>query len=279
MPFVNISLARGKSDQYLTAVSQAAHDALVAELNMRSDDDFQLVHQHGPGEMVFNRNFRGGPRSDDWIVFTITDGLDRGERAKRKFYRTLVRLLEERAGVRPADVFVMMTVTPPENFSFADGVIGTDIAAAESLEAATKSPGAHDGYTGAEMAYAVTRLFQSRDRSPILPMLRDDVVLRVPTTLPYGGEFTGPAAFDGFFADFYSKILSGSTVWESFDVLVEDVITADDHVIARLTNTAVPKATGKTVVFQNLWLFEVTRGRIVSVQLYADTAASSSAAS
>jgi ketosteroid isomerase-like protein len=24
-------------------------------------------------------NFRGGPRSDDWIVFTITDGLDRGD--------------------------------------------------------------------------------------------------------------------------------------------------------------------------------------------------------
>ena len=35
--------------------------------------------------MVFNRSFRGGPRSGDWIVFTITDGLERGERAKRRF--------------------------------------------------------------------------------------------------------------------------------------------------------------------------------------------------
>ncbi|GIG90634.1 tautomerase family protein [Plantactinospora endophytica] len=269
MPFVNISLARGKSDQYLAAVSQSVHDALVAELNMKPDDNFQLIHQHDPGEMVFNRGFRGGPRSDDWIVFTIDDDLDRGERAKRGFYQTLVRLLEERAGVRPADVFVIMTVVPPENFSFAGGVIGTDVAAAESLEATAKAPGTRDTYTRAEMVYAVTQLFRNRDRGPILPMLRDDVVLTLPTTLPYGGEFTGPAAFD----DFFAKIPGGGAVWKSFDTAVDDVLAADDHVIARLTNTAVLKATGRTVVFQNLWLFGVAAGRITTAQLYADTAA------
>src|SRR6201995_1895317 len=131
MPFVNISLARGKPAEYLEAVSRAVHDALVTELHMKPEDEFQLIRQHEPGEMVFNRNFRGGPRSDDWIVFTITDGLERGEPAKRKFYKTLVRLLEEGPGVRPADVFVMMSFTPPENFSFADGVIVTDLATAE----------------------------------------------------------------------------------------------------------------------------------------------------
>jgi len=70
---------------------------------MKPEDKFQLIHQHEPGELVFNRNFRGGPRSDDWIVFTITDGLDRGEQAKRRFYKTLVRLLKEGPGVQPAE--------------------------------------------------------------------------------------------------------------------------------------------------------------------------------
>ncbi|WBB69069.1 tautomerase family protein [Micromonospora sp. WMMD812] len=274
MPFVNISLARGKSDQYLAAVSRSVHDALVAELDMKPDDNFQLIHQYDPGEMIFNRGFRGGPRSDDWIVFMITDGLDRGERAKRRFYRTLARLLEERPGVRPADVFVIMTVIPPGNFSFAGGVIGTDVGAAESLEAAAKAPGTRETYSRAEMTYAVTQLFQNRDRSRILPILRDDVVLTLPRTLPYGGEFTGPAAFD----DFFAKIAGGGGVWKSFDTVVDDVLAADDHVIARLTNTAVLQATGKTVVFQNLWLFGVAAGRITSAQLYADTAATTSGA-
>jgi len=62
-------------------------------------------------------------------------------------------------------------------------------------------------------------------------------------------------------------------VWESFDVHVDQVIESDDYLVAQLTNRAVLKATGKTVVFQNAWLFEVAAGRLVSAQLYADTAA------
>jgi ketosteroid isomerase-like protein/phenylpyruvate tautomerase PptA (4-oxalocrotonate tautomerase family) len=274
VPFVNISLARGKSREYLEAVSRAVHDALVAELHMKSEDDFQIIHQHEPDELVFTRNFRGGPRSDDWILFTITDGLERGEQAKRRFYKTLVRLLEEGPGVRPADVFVMMTVTPPENFSFADGVIGTDMAAAEALDAAAKSPHSRETYTEAEMAYAITELLGHRDSSPILPMLRQDFVLKIPATLPYGGEFTGPEAF----AHFFAGTPGGAEVWESFDVHVDQVTESGDYLVAQLTNTAVPKATGKTVVIQNAWLFEVASGRLASAQLYADTAAVSGSA-
>jgi ketosteroid isomerase-like protein len=269
MPFVNISLARGKSPEYLEAVSQAVHGALVAELNIKPDDHFQLIHQHDPSELKFNRNFRGGPRSDSWIVFTITDGLERGERAKRKFYKTLVRLLEEDAGVRPADVFVMMTVTPPENFSFGDGVTAADVVAAEALDAAAKITGTRNAYTEAEMAGAITELFKHRDPSLILPMLRDDFVLKVPATLPYGGEFTGPDAF----ARFFTGTPGGGDVWESFTVHLDDIIESDDHLIAQLTNTAIPKASGNTVVFQNLWLFEVADGKFARAQLYADTAA------
>jgi len=274
MPFVNISLARGKSGEYLEAVSRAVHDALVAELHMKPDDEFQLIRQHEPGEMVFRRDFRGGPRSDDWIVFTITDGLERGERAKRRFYQALVRRLEENPGVRPADVFVMMTVTPPENFSFADGVIGTDVAAAEAIEAAAQDPGRRESYPKAEMAYAITELLGHRDSGPILPMLRPDFVLKIPTTLSYGGEFTGPEAF----AEFFAGVPGGATVWTSFDVHVDQVIESADYLVAQLTNTGVLKATGETVVIQNAWFFEVAGGRLVGAQLYADTAAVSSRA-
>jgi ketosteroid isomerase-like protein len=269
MPFVTISLARGKPGAYLEAVSRAVHDALVAELHMQPEDDFQLIRQHEPGEMVFSRDFRGGPRSEDWIVFTITDGLERGEQAKRRFYRTLVRRLEADPGVRPADVFVMMTVTPPENFSFAGGVTGTDVAAAEAIAAAAKSPGSRETYTKAEMAYAITELLGHRDTGPILPMLRPDFLLKIPTTLSYGGEFTGPEAFARFFAG----TPGGATVWKSFDVQVDQVIESADYLVARLTNTAVLKATGQTVVIQNAWFFEVAGGRLASAQLYADTAA------
>ena len=124
-------------------------------------------------------------------------------------------------------------------------------------------------YTKAEMADAITELFEHRDSSRILPMLRQDFVLKIHATLPYGGEFTGPEAF----ARFFTGTPGGAEVWESFDVHVDQVIESADYLAARLTNTAVLKATGKTVVIQNLWLFEVANGRLASTQLYADTAA------
>src|ERR1700735_3418139 len=132
MPFVNISLARGKSKEYLDAVSFAVHEALVQELGMNPDDRFQLIDQHEPGGMIFSRDFRGGPRSDDFVVFTITEGIDSGDQAKQRFYQTLVDLLEKDPGVRGEDVFVMIHLTPPANFSFADGVSATEAVAAQA---------------------------------------------------------------------------------------------------------------------------------------------------
>ena len=120
------------------------------------------------------------------------------------------------------------------------------------------------------MAYAITELLGHRDSSRILPMLRQDFVLRIPVTLPYGGEFTGPEAFARGPSP---GTPGGAAVWESFDVHVNQVIESADYLVARLTNTAVLKATGRTVVFQNAWLFEVASGPVVSAQLYADTAA------
>jgi phenylpyruvate tautomerase PptA (4-oxalocrotonate tautomerase family) len=139
MPFVTISLTRGKSREYLDEVSSAVHEALVQELGMNPEDRFQLINQYEPGEMIFNRNFRGGPRSDDFIIFTVTEGLDSGDEAKRRFYKTLVALLEKSPGVRGEDVFVMVNRTAPGNFSFASGVPAPEAVAAERARAEAKS--------------------------------------------------------------------------------------------------------------------------------------------
>jgi ketosteroid isomerase-like protein len=268
MPYVNISLTRGKSREYLQGVSDSVHQALVEGLGMNPDDRFQAITQHDPGDLVYPRLFRGGPRSGDFVVFTIIDGLERGDAAKRRFYRRLTALLEQGPGVRPEDVFVMMQLTPPENYSFASGASGSDIAANEARDHAATGPGTQDAYTTAEMTAAITEFFAGHDRRRLISMLRDDFVLEVPQSLPYGGTFTGPKEIDEFLAR-----IDDGPYWESFVTDLDHVIVAEDHLIAPITITARGKANGASMTVENLWLFDVRDGNFTRAQIYADTAA------
>jgi ketosteroid isomerase-like protein/phenylpyruvate tautomerase PptA (4-oxalocrotonate tautomerase family) len=274
MPFVNISLPRGKSRESLEGVSTAVHEALVEEFGVQPADRFQLIHEHEPDDRIFDRSFRGGPRSDDFVVLSISDDLDRGEPAKRRFYKTLVGLLQDGPGVKPADVFVMIHVTSPVNFSFADGVAASEVAAAESLDRAATVPGTRDAYTMTEMVDAITQLFKDNDRSRLVSMLRDDFVLKVPTTLPYGGEFKGPDGFNTLF----ERVVDASDYFESFVTDLKRIIEGEDHLIAAITITGRTKKSGKSVFAENMWLFDIADGQFVRAQLYADTAVVLSAA-
>jgi phenylpyruvate tautomerase PptA (4-oxalocrotonate tautomerase family) len=266
MPFVSISLARGKSREYLDAVSSAVHEALVQELGMNPEDRFQLIDQHEPGEMIVSRDFRGGPRSANFIVFTITEGLDRGEQAKQRFYKTLVDLLHKDPGVRGEDVFVMFHLTPPANFSFANGVSAPEaIAAQAQARAGTKT------FTKPELTDAVTELFQANDRTRIVSMLPETFVMKIPESLPYGGSFRGPAEFDSFFRRIYDDHDFWS--WFHTELALGRVLDAGTHLVAPIKVTARAKSSGATLSVENLWLFEVADGNFVSAQLYADTAA------
>jgi phenylpyruvate tautomerase PptA (4-oxalocrotonate tautomerase family) len=267
MPFVSISLARGKSPEYLDGVSSAVHEALVQELGMNPDDRFQLIDQHEPGEMIFSRDFRGGPRSDDFIVFTITEGIDSGDQAKQRFYKTLVDLLQKEPGVRGEDVFVMIHLTPPANFSFASGVSATEVVAAEARARA----GATSTFTKPELIDAVTELFTANDRTRIVSMLPETFVLKIPETLPYGGSFQGPGEFDRFFA----RIVDNQDYWSFFrtELALDRVLDAGTHLVAPIRVTARPKSSEATITIENLWLFEIADGNFVRAQLYADTAA------
>ena len=124
MPFTRIDLLRGKPPEYLAAVSESVNEAL-ALLGSPPDDNFQIITQHEPGGLVFDRHFRvpeGGSRSDDFMVITVSAALDHDLEHSGAFYRRLVEMLGERPGVRPEDIFIMLHSSPLWYFSFANGM-------------------------------------------------------------------------------------------------------------------------------------------------------------
>jgi phenylpyruvate tautomerase PptA (4-oxalocrotonate tautomerase family) len=122
MPFVRLSLRRGKSRAYLRAVADAVHQALVDAFHIPPADRFQAIHQHEPEELIFDRDYLGGPRSDDFLLVCVTGGKPRDAATKQAFYRRLADLLAASPGLRPEDLMVIVQTTDYADWSFSNGI-------------------------------------------------------------------------------------------------------------------------------------------------------------
>jgi ketosteroid isomerase-like protein len=141
------------------------------------------------------------------------------------------------------------------------------------LNVSPAEPSTRAAHTTDEMVAAITEFFKNNDRRRLISMLRDDFVLKVPASLPYGGLYTGPEEIDAFLGR-----INDGPYWESFVTDLDRVIVADDYLIAPITVTARGKSNGVSMTVENLWLFEVHDGNFTRAQIYADTAAGRNAA-
>lgn len=122
MPFVRISLLKGKSPDYLRALADSIQRALVDTFDVPENDRFQAIHQHEPGELIIDKTYLAGPRSDDFVYISITTGRPRSPEMKNALYRRLVDLLAASPGLRPEDVMVVVSESMPADWSFGNGI-------------------------------------------------------------------------------------------------------------------------------------------------------------
>jgi len=122
MPYARISLMKGKSPEYLRTLSDNLHRALVETFGVPTEDRFQVFHQLASDELVFDRDYLCGPRSDDYVLIAITAGRQRDTQTKQAFYRRLADLLEKSPGIRRQDVMVVINTNEADEWSFGDGI-------------------------------------------------------------------------------------------------------------------------------------------------------------
>lgn len=122
MPMARISLLKGKPRFYLEAVSDGVQRAMVEAFDVPPDDRFHVIHQHEPEELVFDRHYKGGPRSDDFVLICITAGKPRSTAMTEAFYRRLTEVLAESPGIDPKDVMIVISMTRFDGWSFSGGV-------------------------------------------------------------------------------------------------------------------------------------------------------------
>lgn len=122
MPCITISLLRGKPQPYLQALADNVHAALVECFEVPADDRFQRIEQFEAHELIFDRHYLAGPRSEDYVLINITAGRPRTSATKQAFYARLAERLQLQPGIRPQDVMVVITTNQAEDWSFGNGV-------------------------------------------------------------------------------------------------------------------------------------------------------------
>ena len=122
MPFVRISMMRGKPEGYIRAIADGLHRALVAEFDVPEHDRFQIIHQHEQGDLIFDPDYLAGPRTEDFILVAVTAGRQRTTEMRRAFFKRVAEELEQNPGLDPANVMIVINTTQPDEWSFGDGI-------------------------------------------------------------------------------------------------------------------------------------------------------------
>jgi 4-oxalocrotonate tautomerase len=121
MPLVTIDLLEGRPREELGAIAGAVHDAMVEELDVPERDRFQIVTEHRPETLAFDRHYLDIDRSDAFVLVRVTLSAGRSTDAKRDFYRRLADLLAERVGLATEDLAVVLLENNREDWSFGRG--------------------------------------------------------------------------------------------------------------------------------------------------------------
>lgn len=122
MPLVRITLRKGRTPEFLRAIADAVHDALVAQANVPADDRFQVIDEVEADRLMANPGYASANRSENVLFIEITLNAGRTLDVKKALYADIARRLGEGADVRPDDVLISLTEVQKENWSFAHGL-------------------------------------------------------------------------------------------------------------------------------------------------------------
>src|SRR5205814_8357505 len=107
MPLVRIEMLEGRSGAGIEAIGGAVHRALVECLGVPEHDRFQVIAEHAPGRLVFDRSYLAVPRGDGFLFIQVVLSAGRTTDQKIAFYARVAALLAEQ-GVRPEDVAISL---------------------------------------------------------------------------------------------------------------------------------------------------------------------------
>jgi 4-oxalocrotonate tautomerase len=122
VPLVRIDLSKGKTAEYRRAIADVIYEAMLATINVPTNDRFQIITEHDPQNLIADPNYLDIARSPDCVLIQITLSAGRSVEPKRAFYKAIAEGLHHRLNLRKEDVFINLIEVVKENWSFGNGL-------------------------------------------------------------------------------------------------------------------------------------------------------------
>lgn len=122
MPFVQITLIQGKPLEYISAIGNSVHQALVEEFKIPELDKFQVIREVESHQLIFPDSYLGIPHTDNIVYIHITAKEGRTTEMKIQLYAKIAALINERTDLSIDDIIVVLSENKTENWSFGQGL-------------------------------------------------------------------------------------------------------------------------------------------------------------
>jgi phenylpyruvate tautomerase PptA (4-oxalocrotonate tautomerase family) len=122
MPFVKINLAQNLTEKVKKDISLSIHESLMAHFNIPADDYFQVIHEVRATDLLYPPAYMNVPHSASMVYIEITASAGRTVEMKRALYRSIAEKIAARTPIAIDDVFIVLTETTLENWSFGQGI-------------------------------------------------------------------------------------------------------------------------------------------------------------
>ncbi|MCM3676578.1 tautomerase family protein [Peribacillus frigoritolerans] len=124
MPFVQISYLENEyNHKDLQLISRNVMAALIEEFHVPKKDYFQIFQSHKVDEFYFDPNYLlSSKRTNQLLYILITCGPGRSKQQKELLYKSIANKLHNNCNVVKENVFIILSETNLENWSFGDGI-------------------------------------------------------------------------------------------------------------------------------------------------------------
>jgi phenylpyruvate tautomerase PptA (4-oxalocrotonate tautomerase family) len=120
MPLIRFDLIKGRTEEEIAALLDAAHEAMVEGFRVPVRDRYQIVVEHDKSRLRVEDTGLGIERTDKVVIVQVISR-PRTTAEKQNFYRLLCAALQKKCGIAPSDVMVSIVENTDADWSFGNG--------------------------------------------------------------------------------------------------------------------------------------------------------------